>query len=350
MKKLAWLLAGSACAIYLGTMAPPAVTAEPRPLEIYFVDVEGGAATLMVTPAGESVLVDSGWPGQGGRDPRRIQAAAKDAGLSQIDHYVTTHWHTDHYGGIEELAKLLPVKRYWDRGIPEQATDGAKDFPMLIGAYKRASGGTSSALKPGDTIPLRASGRPLRLQVVSSGGKVIGEGSEELPGSCAKHPAAPVTDESDNKLSVGLLLTQGDFQFLNLGDLTWNVEHKLVCPKNRVGQVDLWQVTHHGWEASGNPALIEAIQPTVAMMVNGPKKGASPRTIRALKQSSSLQALYQLHRAVTNAPEENTSPDRIANLEENCTGEYLKARLSPAGDSFTVSLKDGSKAGTFKVR
>jgi competence protein ComEC len=349
MKKLVWLLAGSACAIYLGASMPAAVTAAPqRPLDIYFVDVEGGAATLTVTPSGESVLVDSGWPMEDGRDAKRIQAAARDAGLTQIDHYVTTHWHTDHYGGIEQLAKLMPVKRYWDRGIPEQASDGAKDFPTLISAYKRASGGNSFSLRAGDLIPLQASGAPIWLRVVSSGGRVMGEtGSEAV---CSKHPPAPVKDESDNKLSLGLLLEVGSFQFLNLGDLTWDVEHKLVCPKNRIGQVDLWQVTHHGWEASGNPALIEAIQPTVAVMVNGPRKGASPRVVRAVHKAPSIQGFYQLHRAVANAPEDNTTLDRIANVEEECTGQYLRARLSPDGDTFTVSMRDGSKAGTFKVR
>jgi competence protein ComEC len=332
---------------------PQAASAPARPLEIYFVDVEGGAATLTVTPAGESVLVDCGWPREDGRDAKRIRDAAQAAGISQIDHFVATHWHTDHYGGIEQLAKLMPVKRYWDRGIPEQATDGARDFPVLIEAYRRASGGSSTALKPGDVLPLirsGAAGAPVELKVLASAGKVIGEKDGELPGSCARHPAAPVKDESDNMLSVGLLLSHQRFRFLNLGDLTWNLEHKLACPKNRVGRVDLWQVTHHGAPQSGNPALVEAIQPRCAVICNGPRKGGAPQTLATLRKSRSLQAVYQLHRNVAVGPEENTEPQRIANMDEECRAEFIRVRLSPKGDRYTVSIGASGPTVTFPVR
>ncbi|HEU4754759.1 MAG TPA: MBL fold metallo-hydrolase [Armatimonadota bacterium] len=325
--------------------------ATPRPLDIYFIDVEGGAATLMVTPAGESVLVDSGWPTPDGRDAKRIEHAARYvAGLDHIDHYVTTHWHTDHYGGIEALAKQMPVRSYWDRGIPEKSTDGAQDFPMLIEAYKRANHGQSRALQAGDTIPLRSAGRALELKIVSSNGKVLGEGDKEIPVSCSRHPAAPVPDESDNMRSLGLLLSSGRFRFLNLGDLTWNIEHKLVCPKNRIGKVDLWQVTHHGWEASSNPALLEATRPDCAVMVNGARKGASPRVVHTIKQAPSAPALYQLHLNVTTGADDNTSPERIANIDEKCQGEFFRVRLNPEGDRYTISKGADKPLQTFAVR
>lgn len=324
--------------------------AADRNLDIYFIDVEGGAATLMVTPAGESVLVDAGWPRADARDAKRIEGVARyAAGLKQIDHFLCTHWHTDHYGDIEQLSKLIPVKRFWDRGIPAQASDGAQDFPALIAAYKRASGGQSTALKAGDSIPLKRAGLPISLKVVSSNGKVIGEGSQELAVTCAKHGKAPAEDESDNKLSVGTLLKVGDFGFLNLGDLTWNIEHKLACPKNRVGDVDLWQVTHHGWEASGNPAIVEATQPRVAMMVNGARKGASPSVVRMLKSAPSVQALYQLHTNVTEGAE-NTTPERIANGAEKCTGEFFRVSLSPNGKEYTVYKGANQALQTFQVK
>jgi beta-lactamase superfamily II metal-dependent hydrolase len=328
-----------------GTAAPS------RGLDLFFIDVEGGAATLMVTPAGESVLVDAGWPREDARDAKRIEGVARYvAGLKQIDHFVCTHWHTDHYGDIEQLARRIPVKRFWDRGIPAQATDGARDFPTLIAAYKRASGGRSTAVKPGDEIPLKDSGLPVSLQVVSANGKVIGEGSTELATTCAKHGKAPAEDESDNKLSVGTLLKAGDFRFLNLGDLTWAIEHKLVCPTNRVGKVDVWQVTHHGWHASGNPAIVEATKPRVAVMVNGARKGASASVVQMVKNAPTTEALYQLHTNVTTGVDDNTSADRIINTDEKCSGEFLRITLSPDGKQYTV-FKGGSKPlQTFRVR
>jgi len=344
------VLAAAALALAIPLKQPAAAPA--RGLEIYFVDVEGGAATLIVTPQDESVLIDSGWPGEGGRDAKRIEHAARYvAGLKQIDHYVTTHWHTDHYGGIEELRKLMPIGRFWDRGIPTEATDGAKDFPTLIAAYRRAGGDKSSTLRPGDTLPLRAPGdAPLEIQVVAGGGRVIGEGKKELPLSCGRHIPAPSPDESDNKMSLAFLLKYGRFQFLNCGDLTWNLEHKLVCPKNRVGKVDLWQVTHHGWKASGNPALVQAIQPRVAVITNGPKKGNSPEVFATLKKSPSIEAIYQLHRSVENGPESNTTPERIANLEEECKGEFLMARVNPERDRYTIYKGAKDALQSFPVR
>jgi beta-lactamase superfamily II metal-dependent hydrolase len=336
-----------ALAAALVCAAPALPQARQRPLDIYFIDVEGGAATLTVTPAGESVLVDSGWPRADGRDAKRIEHVARYvAGLGAIDHYVTTHWHTDHYGGIEALAKIMPVKTYWDRGIPERASDGARDFPMLIEAYKRANRGKSNALKPGGRVPLRGA----EMKVVSGGGKVIGQGDETLPGTCEKHPAGPAPDESDNKLSLGFLLTSARFQFLNLGDLTWDLEHALVCPKNRVGQVDLWQVTHHGWHASGNPAVVEATRPNCAVMVNGPRKGASASVVRMIKQAPSVQALYQLHRNVLTGLEDNTAAELTANPEERCSAEFIRARLQPGADRYTVTIGTYRSARTFDTR
>lgn len=345
MKRLP-LLAGLVAAAVAAPLRPSA--APSRPLEIYFVDVEGGAATLTVLPSGESVLVDSGWPREDGRDAKRIEHVARYvAGLKQIDHYATTHWHTDHYGGIEQLAKLMPVRHYWDRGIPDSLSDDPKGFPTLIAAYRRASGGQSRALRPGDTLPLNGEGA--EMEVLAASGKVIGEGDRELATSCSKHPGKPV-DPSDNAKSLALRFRHGRFDFLNCGDLTWNIEHKLACPKNRVGKIDLWQVTHHGFDASNNPALVEAIQPRCAIVCNGPKKGGSPEVIRLLKRTKSLEAFYQLHLNVTSGADDNASPERIANLDENCKGDFLSVRLNEQGDRYTVYKNATQPLQTFAVR
>lgn len=349
MKRLPLLMAALASALFLAGPAQPLAAAAERGLHISFIDVEGGAATLMVTPAGESILVDCGWPGLNDRDPKRIQKAAQMAGVTQIDHYVTTHWHTDHYGGIEGLARLMPVRHFWDRGIPETFQDDPRGFPTLIAAYRRAGGDKSSTLKAGDTLSLRAAGQPLELRVVAASGKVIGEGDAELPISCDRHPAKPA-DPSDNAKSIALLLKFGRFEFLNCGDLTWNIEHKLVCPQNRAGKVDLWQVTHHGADSSNNPAVPEAIEPRCAVMVNGPRKGGSPSVVRLLKNTRSLEAFYQLHRNITSGPDDNAPAEQIVNLDENCQGDGIQVRLSPAGDRYTVSKGADHTLRTLNVR
>src|SRR4051794_13124690 len=140
------------CLLLLAAVASAPAAEKKRGLDIHFVDTEGGAATLIVTPAGESVLIDCGNPGK--RDAGRIHEACKKIGLKEINHLIITHWHTDHYGGAGELAKLIPIRNFHDRGIPESLAEDKANFPILIRAYKTASGGKSNTLKPGDTIPL----------------------------------------------------------------------------------------------------------------------------------------------------------------------------------------------------
>jgi len=340
-------------ALALGTAVLTAATVRPlvaaaRQLDIYFIDVEGGAATLTVTPAGESILVDCGWPGQNGRDANRIAHVLKGvARLSQLDHYVTTHWHTDHYGGIEQLAKLVPIRSYWDRGVTDTGDGG--DFQTLMAAYKRTSGGQSRALKAGDSIPLKPGGLPLKLEILASGGKVVGEGAAEGAISCAAHPAKAV-DTSDNAKSLALMLRYGSFDFLNCGDLTWNIEHKLACPTNRVGKVDLWQVTHHGADSSSNPALVKAIEPRCAVMCNGPKKGGSVEAVRTIKNTPSIRGFFALHRNVTSSADDNAAPERTANLEEQCLGEFIHVRLNDGGTEYSVQKGTGPTIQSFRVQ
>lgn len=335
----------------------PGVAGQPvepgRPLEIDFIDVMGGAATLIVTPERESILIDSGWPGLEDRDPKRIVHVLKDlAGCDHLDHLVTTHWHTDHYGGVEGLNRSIRIDHFWDRGLPEDGTPGL-DFPdgprpndPLGMAYRASSRGKRKALSPGDSLPVKG----VQALVLASGGRVIDPARRF--GQTQDHPRNPLCDSappdqpidrSDNARSLALLFTLGRFQFFDAGDLTWNVEKKLVCPVDLIGKVDLYQVTHHGMDISNHPTLVQTIAPTVAIMNNGPRKGGAPATVRRLRAIPSIEAAYQLHRNVATRPDDNADPKFIANKDQ-AGGTMIRVFVEPDGSSFTVQIgEDGEK-------
>ena len=299
----------------LGSSFVPQMTAARRTLSISFVDVEGGAATLIVTPAGESVLLDAGWDGFEERDALRIQQAMQQAGVTAIDHLVASHYHRDHYGGIPELSRLVTIRNFYDHG-PLAALAEDPQFAERYAAYQAAAKGHSTILKPGDTIPLKtAAGTPsLTLLCVAANAEVI-RGKSPANAECAG-TTAPEADTSENGRSVALRLSWGGFEFLNLADLTWPISQRLVCPANQLGEVDLYQVTHHGGNLSNNPVLLRSLRPTVAVMINGPRKGGHPDSIKWLRETPSSKALYQLHRNVDITSEQNAPAEFIANLDE----------------------------------
>lgn len=305
-------------------------------LDVYWVDAEGGAATLMVMPTGESVLVDTGNPGR--RDAQRIfDVAARVAGLKQIDHLVTTHYHGDHFGGAATLAVLMPIKNVYDNGEfeggRERPDKGYLEFP----AEKR------QVINPGEQIKLRALEGPQAPQLSL---KCLGARQQFIK-PIGDQPANPLCAEckqkdrdiSDNANSIVLLLSFGSFKLFDGGDLTWNMEEKLICPANLVGEVDVYQVTHHGLDTSNNPVLIKSLAPRVAVMNNGVTKGCQPDTFQTLKGCSSIQAIYQGHKNLRPDGAQNNAPDEyIANLEKECEGNYIKLSVDPAGRTYTVSI------------
>jgi beta-lactamase superfamily II metal-dependent hydrolase len=221
-----------------------------RTLDIYVVDVEGGNATLFVSPSGESLLIDTGNGGAGAvRDAERILAAAKDAALTQIDHLITTHYHGDHYGAMTEVAARVPIRHFIDHGPNVQPNPNVDGF--LQKEYATLHGGARhTVVKPGDRIAIAG----LETRIVTSAGQVL---QTALPGGgganpycAASKPQAP--DASENAQSVGVHLTFGRFRTVMLGDLTWNKELDLMCPANRLGPVDLYLVSHHGQPSSNS--------------------------------------------------------------------------------------------------
>ena len=296
-------------------------------LRIYVVDVEGGNATLFVSPSGEALLIDTGNGGANAdRDVGRIMEAVEDAGLRQIDHLITTHWHGDHYGGLSELATRIPIGHYIDHGPTVEDNERVQAF--IAGEYRDLYGAaTRTVVEPGDTVPLRG----VEVKVMASAGEVI---RQALPGAGAPNPYCSAfepqaEDLGDNAQSVGVHLRFGDFRALQLGDLTVNKEFELMCPANPIGSVDLYIVSHHGLSTSNSPVLVHGVAPRVAIMNNGTRKGGTPDSMTTLHTAPRLQDLWQLHFSVLSGQDYTVPGVFIANLIDEQPATMPLAPLAP---------------------
>ena len=299
-----WTGLATLAAIASGAPYGFAQSTPQQSLQIYVVDAEGGNAVLFVAPSGESVLIDTGNPG--GRDADRIMAAAHDAGIRQIDHLITTHWHVDHFGGMEELSKRLPIKEFIDHGPNEQAAPDqlSKDFSRTTYAALYAKE-AHKVVKPGDRIAVAG----LEWRIVTANAEAL---RSSLPGGGKLNPACagvapkepegtfgsshdPKMNATENGRSVGSIIAFGKFRVAMLGDLTWNKELELMCPNNPIGTVDLMISSHHGLNVSNSPPLVHGLRPRVYIMNNGIRKGGQPETMRTVFSSPGLEDLWQIH-------------------------------------------------------
>lgn len=323
-----------------GLLCAGVVFGAPRNLEIYWIDAEGGAATLIVAPSGESLLVDTANRTPDDRDAKRIMAAVEQAGLKKIDILVTTHFHGDHIGALPALAKLIPIGMYMDHG--ESIEIARPNVAALYKAYVELAGANRKILKPGDKIPLKG----VEIVTIMSAGEPIAKalkGAGAKNAVCADFKPGPEERDPDNDMSVGFVLKYGKFDFIDMGDLTWKFEQKLVCPNNLIGTVDLYQTTHHGLERSNTPQFIWAIQPKVAVMNNGPRKGGVPPVFETLRKSPGLEDIWQGHLSLGVAKELNTDDKMIANMEPTaeCKGNLLKLSVEPNGKYTMTNLRNG---------
>jgi len=290
-----------------------------KALNIYVIDVEGGEATLFVSPTGESMLVDTGWADFDGRDAGRIVAAAKDAGVKQIDHLVITHFHGDHMGGVKQLSDRMTIRQFIDHGTTVQGGQELTDFQAYAAIRDKSA---HMIAKPGDKIPIAG----FDARIIAAGGETL---STPLPGAGKPNPwcadfkfqggrtlEQEKTTRGEDPMSVSTFITFGKFRTQIMGDLTWNMEYSLMCPNNRIGTVGLYLVSHHGTDTSGSPALVYALHPRAAVMNNSPVKGGSLQTLQILRKSPDFEDLWQNHFSIAGGEEYNSSEQFIANLDQ----------------------------------
>jgi competence protein ComEC len=305
----------------------PVKAAGAGTLEIYFIDVEGGQATLVVTPEKHSLLIDAGWAGDGkgfspgdpkkARDANRIVAAARDAGISRIDYLLITHFHTDHFGGVSELSQLMPIGGFVDHGAPHpRASETSADTRNAFALYSalRSKGARHLEPRPGDRLPLN----DVEVTVVSAAGATLAaplSGAGAANAACPERPIA-AGDPDENPRSTGVLVRYGKFRFLDVGDLSGQPLFDLVCPRNLVGPVDAYLTAHHGAADAAEPATLAAFRPRVVMINNAVRKGGQRAMFEALHRASGIQTVWQLHTSA-DAGDINFPAEYIANVDDS---------------------------------
>jgi beta-lactamase superfamily II metal-dependent hydrolase len=319
-------------------LASTAAAAAQAPLKMYFIDVEGGQSTLFVTPTGESLLIDTGWPGNNSRDADRIVDAAHKAGLSKIDYVLITHYHVDHAGGIPQLVAKIPVGTFLDHGPNRELDHGITEKDYAEYQKVLATGKSKHiTMHPGEHLPIPG----LDALVISADGALI---DKPLPGAgqpntyCAASEIRP-DDQTENSRSLGIEITFGKLRILDLGDLTWDKERALMCPDNKLGHVDLLVVSHHGWYQSSSPALVDAITPRVAIMDNGATKGGSTPTLQTFHKDPGLETLWQLHYSEEGGQANNTPEKYIANPQGPDAGNGIAVEAQPDGKFSVTNLR-----------
>jgi beta-lactamase superfamily II metal-dependent hydrolase len=321
------------------------LAALPRELNIYWIDMDGGAATLIVAPSGESLLIDTGIPEQ--TQVKRIYDVATNvAHLKRLDYVLITHYHGDHVGGLPALSKMIPIGRYLDHGDLTLETEKPNQMKVW-NAYKAVADGNRTTMHAGDTIPLKG----VHITVVSAAGVAItrpinGGGPNAF---CKDAPLKNPDQDPENGSSVGTLLTYGKFRFVDLGDLPWYQEQQLACPVNMIGTVDVYQTTHHGLARSGSPQLVWALQPRVAVMNDGPGHGGDPSTFETLRKSPGLEDLWQVHFAPKTDKALQSDEKMIANMGpiEGCQGNWIRVTVKANGKyTVTNSRNNFSKSYT----
>jgi len=327
-----------------------------KTLEMYVIDVEGGKSLLIVSPSGESMLVDGGNPGNNGRDAGRIADAVHAAGLQRLDYLVVTHYDGDHVANVPAVVERVPVTTFVDHGENVQLNPftikGVDAYLAVAAKAKRL------VVKAGDRIPIKG----VDVFVAMAAGKAI---EKPLKGAGQPNPACDTTprktwgpdargnvdnhDTNENAMSIGLLVTYGKFRMYDPADVTWNKDWDLMCPMNRVGLVDMYMVSNHGSDNANSPVMVHALRPRVVIMDNGARKGGSAAVFNIVKSSPGLEDFWQMHYSLPGGEQANVAPDFIANVEGSPDGKWIRVSVRSNG-AFTVANSRNNFTKTYKPR
>jgi competence protein ComEC len=324
-----------------------------KTLDMYVIDVEGGKSLLLVSPSGQSMVIDAG----GGREASRIVEACKVLGVRKIDYMVVSHYDGDHVGGVPALAAGVPIGTFVDHGANVQLND--LGYLKNVDAYRAlAAKGKHLVVKAGDKIPIQG----FDALVVMAAGKAI---TAPLKGAGQPNPACDTTprkvwglddrgildnhDTNENSQAITILFTYGKFRMLDPADLTWNKDRELMCPVNRVGTVDLYMTANHGMDNANSPILVHALRPRVVIANNGAGKGASAEVFQTVESSPGLEDYWQMHYLIAGGAKANVAPDYIANIEGSPDGKWIKVSAERDG-TFTVTNARNNFAKTYRPR
>ena len=331
-------------------LAPPApIDAQSRNLDIYFIDVEGGGATLVVSPSGESLLIDSGFQRPDDRDAKRIHAVTRQAGLKRIDYHMVTHFHADHVGGLTALGNMIPIVRFFGHGGKAESGDVGKGIPGVqewMDTYQKVSEGKRTILQLGDELPLKG----VRVQVITANKAFLGKpinGGGAANALCADAEHKP-PDSLENQRNIATLFTYGRFTYFNPGDTPWETELELSCPVNKLGTVTLYQTTKHGaFDGGGAPAHLYALKPQAVVVTNGPNKGlgipGGHGHYERIAGIPGVEGIWQGHMS-PEGKDHNTREEMIANLETNpdhAQVYFIKASASQDGTFTMTNTRNG---------
>jgi competence protein ComEC len=326
--------------------------AAAKTLDMYVIDVVG-KSFLLVSPSGETMLIDAGVPAT----VDRVVEACKAAGVKKIDYMVVSHYDGDHVGGVPVLAERIPIATFVDHGANVQTNNPR--YVKTVDAYLAvAAKARRLIVKAGDRIPIKG----FDALVVMAAGQAI---TEPLKGAGQPNPACATTarkvwgpnargvidnhDINENSQAITLLVTYGKFRMLDPADLTWNKERDLFCPMNRVGAVDLYITANHGFDNGNSPVMVHALRPRVVIEDNAPNHGGSVEAFQIIESSPGLEDFWQTSYFPAGGEKANVPPKFIANEAGTPGGKWIKISVERNG-TFTVTNTGNDFSKTYKPR